>query len=121
MSNFFCSNLANGSINLLTETNTSMAVVLLSSDSSKLFGLPHDNVGNMPRIEEQMNNLLVVNISNIEGLCPGNCLGNGFCSSVGVCLCNDGFIGQNCSEGMQEFSPNAPICSHVSWILCRHK
>lgn len=91
--------LGNGTVSFLMETTATMAVVQLSSYSSKLLGIPQDNVGNMPSIEEQMGNLLVLNISSVEGVCPGNCLGNGMCTSYGVCICNSGFIGQNCSEG----------------------
>ena len=96
----FCAGVANGTINFLTETSSSTAVVQVSSENNKLFGLPQDNVGNMPNIEEQMRNLVMVNISSVEGICPGNCSGNGLCTSFGVCLCSDSYTGQNCSEGM---------------------
>ena len=34
---------------------------------------------------------------NKQLICPNNCSNNGKCSPNGVCVCNDGFQGTDCS------------------------
>lgn len=65
-----------------------------------LFTSPVDNVGNRETLESAMQDLVLLDFPIILATCPNNCSNNGNCTVFGDCLCEDGFYGMNCSEGI---------------------
>ena len=63
----------------------------------QLFASAVDNVGN--RQPMMMDNFIIVDIPLLEGLCPNNCSLRGNCSTFGICMCEAGYFGNDCSRG----------------------
>lgn len=59
-----------------------------------------------------------------ETLCPGGgtpneCSRNGFCNSLGVCECNDGFTGADCSRCEEGYvGPSCAECPKYGYLTC---
>ena len=73
-------------------------VILALSPGSQhqLFASAVDNVGNR---QSMMDSFVVVNVPLFEGLCPNNCSLRGNCSTFGICTCEAGYFGNDCSRG----------------------
>ena len=63
----------------------------------QLFASAVDNVGN--RQPMMTDSFVVVDIPLLEGLCSNNCSLRGNCSTFGVCICEAGYFGNDCSQG----------------------
>ena len=87
----------------------------------KLIVLAKDNVGNAQEMNLDNVEVIVFNVT-----CPENCSTNGYCKPDGICECEDGFTGQDCSEEDMDIDPpildvsfdagveNQTIIAHIS-------
>ena len=83
-----------GSVELIkSDINQSVVVVELSGNVlHTIVGVATDNVGNIGT----MDNSQSVDIY-VPAECPANCSGRGQCGTGGVCICDSGYGGFNCS------------------------
>ena len=47
-----------------------------------------------------METVIVIDIPVNEALCLNNCSNRGNCSNFGICLCEEGYFGRDCSLGI---------------------
>eukprot|EP01119_Soliformovum_irregulare_P007740 TRINITY_DN2020_c0_g1_i1.p1 TRINITY_DN2020_c0_g1~~TRINITY_DN2020_c0_g1_i1.p1 ORF type:complete len:605 (+),score=92.04 TRINITY_DN2020_c0_g1_i1:32-1846(+) len=52
-------------------------------------------------------------VAQEDSTCPNGCSGHGQCTPSGVCLCNDGWAGVDCSQGSSNLGNN-PVSGAVS-------
>ena len=82
------------------EVADSVVILALSPGSQhRVFASAVDNVGNRQSMAEDLMNIIVVDVPLFEGLCPNNCSLRGNCSSFGICTCETGYFGSDCSLG----------------------
>ena len=85
----------------MTGSKDNVAILPLSQGTHfTLFSAPVDNVGNRKPLEVAMAEAVEVEFNVVIPTCPNNCSGNGNCTTYGDCVCEDGFYGINCSEGV---------------------
>ena len=65
----------------------------------RIFASAVDHVGNRQSIPEDMKNILIVDVPLLQRQCPNNCSLRGNCSSFGICSCETGYFGKDCSLG----------------------
>lgn len=77
-----------------------MVLPLAEGTTHRLVASAVDNVGNrQPLIGDVMNNVIVVDIPLVVRPCVNNCSMRGNCSSFGICICESGYYGNDCSLG----------------------
>lgn len=109
MIQFLCISDGNEVIPVVTGSRDDVAILPLSQGTQfTLFTTPVDNVGNRKPLEVSMQDSIEIEFPIVIATCPNNCSGNGNCTVFGDCVCDDGFYGNNCSEGMYAFH-------HIIW------
>jgi hypothetical protein len=85
---------------------------LAEGTTHRLLASAVDNVGNrQPLIGDIMNNMIAVDIPLVVRPCVNNCSMRGNCSSFGICTCESGYYGNDCSSG------NELEIILLSWII----
>ena len=90
-----------GQLNPLLRGITEETAVLPPSQGSQyqVVAAAVDNVGNIQPLEDAVNSFLLFNVSTTEITCLNDCSGRGQCSTIGICQCQSGFYGSDCSQG----------------------
>lgn len=86
---------------VLLGTTEDLVILPLSQGSQhQLFASAVDNVGNRQPIGMGTpENAIVIDIPIVQVQCPNNCSLKGNCTALGVCLCQSGYYGNDCSLG----------------------
>ncbi len=96
-----CYFLDGNEVPVVTGSRDNIAILPLSQGSHFiLFSSPVDNVGNRKPLERAMQDLVEIHFPIVVIPCPNNCSNNGNCTAFGDCVCEDGYYGSNCSEGI---------------------
>ena len=76
---------------------------LADGSAHRLIASAVDNVGNrQPLIGDVMNNnIIVIDIPVVVHPCINNCSARGNCSNFGICVCESGYYGNDCSLGKE--------------------
>lgn len=83
-------------------SRTSNDIVLLPLEEGTQFSFIStavDNVGNRKPLDEAMEDVMEFDFPVILATCPSNCSDNGNCTTFGFCICEDGYYGDDCSQG----------------------
>jgi RHS repeat-associated protein len=96
------------------ESNTAILLQDLPAHESnmRLISIASDHVGNVEQKAVTAASLTTVSVTKSKVECPANCSGNGNCSSSGICNCNQGFVGLNCSKKGSSAEP--PVL--IFWV-----
>ena len=78
-------------------------VSLLPGNVYRVFASAVDNVGNQQPLEQALDNSILLILPSIQ--CPQNCSMRGQCTSVGICQCDFGYYGNDCSKGIFTIHP----------------
>ena len=88
-------------IPVATETSSDIVILPLSRGTQFTFlSSPVDNVGNRKTLKQAMRDLARLDFPIVMATCPNNCSDNGNCTVFGDCVCEDGFYGSDCSQGV---------------------
>ena len=101
----------------LTLGNTAdVAIVsLLPGNVYRVFASAVDNVGNQQPLEQALDNFIHLILPSTQ--CPQNCSMRGKCTPVGICQCDFGYYGNDCSKGTYIHDPPYDVHS-VYYVVC---
>lgn len=85
---------------MVTGTKDDIAILPLTQGSQfRLFSSSVDYVGNREPLAASMQDFVDLDFPVILATCANNCSNHGNCTVFGDCICEEGFYGENCSEG----------------------
>ena len=94
-----------GAIRPVIRGSVDDVVILPLSEGTQftLFSSSIDNVGNRGPLDSAMLSYVTLEFPIERASCPNNCSNSGNCTVFGDCVCEEGYYGSDCSQGIYLF------------------